>query len=107
MGENEMSKVRLKGKALKKLNNDIHERDGDTCIIKGCGRFVLPDEKFHHHPFGINKTDRVECGCLLCQHCHHQLHFGENSQAYKHECEEYLRNLYPGYYGATSELEKL
>lgn len=89
-----MKKIRLKGKALKKLNNDIHERDGDTCIIKGCGRFVLPDAKFHHEPGGADKQDRKECAALLCDECHHERHFGKDSQRIKIECEAYLKELY-------------
>ncbi|MCM0760678.1 hypothetical protein M7775_19185 [Sporomusa sphaeroides DSM 2875] len=89
---------KLKGKSLKQLNNDIHERDGDKCIIKTCRRNVLPGVKFHHQPFGNKKRDRIECGCTLCPDCHHELHFGEDSRKYIAECEEYLSGLYPAYW---------
>ncbi len=55
-----IKKVRLTGKPLAKLNNDIHERDGHICIISGCGRYVLPGVKFHHEPCGHSKEDRIE-----------------------------------------------
>lgn len=89
-----MKKKRLKGKALSKLNEDIHDRDGDTCIISGCGRFVLPGEKFHHEPCGIDKEDRIECGLLLCSDHHYERHFGKNSLEIKRECVNYLTQLY-------------
>lgn len=89
-----MKKIRLKGKALSKLNDEIHERDGHTCIIQGCGRFVLPGVKFHHEPGGANKEDRKECGLLLCSEHHDQRHFRKNSLKVKRECEEYLAGLY-------------
>jgi hypothetical protein len=77
------------------LNNDIHERDGDTCIITGCGRFVAPGEKWHHEPCGCRKENRIEKGLLLCYEHHQQRHFGKNSAEIRRQCESYLRNLYP------------
>lgn len=98
MGEDKVKnkKVRLKGKALSKLNDDIHERDGHTCIIAGCGRFVLPGEKFHHEPCGPDKEDRIECGVLLCFDHHYERHSGKNSRQVRRECEAYLNALYGG-----------
>ena len=92
-------RIRITGEALAKLNKEIHDRDDNACII--CRRFVLPGEKFHHQPFGSsNKSDRVECGCVLCFSCHHQLHFGASSILYQQRCEEYLTNLYPEYWAS-------
>ncbi len=89
-------KIRLTGKPLAKLNTDIHERDDHTCIISGCGRYVLPGEKFHHEPCGPNKEDRIEKACLLCSHCHDIRHHGkEGLEDIKQQCIEYLSNLYP------------
>lgn len=89
-----MKEKRLRGKALSKLNDDIHERDGHTCIMPGCGRFVLPGEKFHHEPCGIGKEDRIECGVLLCYDHHYERHSGKNSTAVKQACINYLKGLY-------------
>lgn len=89
---------KLKGKPLKQLNDDIHERDGDKCIIKTCRRNVLPGVKFHHQPFGNKKRDRIECGCTLCLDCHTKLHSGTEGWKIEEECEEYLTDLYPDYW---------
>lgn len=88
-------RVRLHGKALNKLNTDIHKRDGDRCIIKSCRRFVDPGEKFHHEPCGADKSDEIEKGVTLCQYCHYERHHGKRLSEIKQECKEYLRVLYP------------
>jgi hypothetical protein len=89
-------KIRLKGKPLAKLNTDIHERDGHTCIISGCGRYVLLGVKFHHEPCGHSKEDRMERGCLLCSNHHDIRHHGkEGLEEIRRQCVEYLNNLYP------------
>lgn len=87
-------RVKLKGKHLAKLNSDIHQRDGHTCIIKGCDRYVLPGVKFHHEPCGQDKSDEIEKGLLLCNECHFERHFGARSTEIKAECRAYLRELY-------------
>lgn len=84
-------RIRLKGKALAKLNSDIYERDGGVCII--CGRFVMPGTKFHHEPCGSRKSDEIEKGVLLCGGCHHQRHFGE-VKVYRRKVKAYLEGLY-------------
>jgi len=86
--------IRLKGKKLAELNKSIHERDGYTCIIKGCGRHVPLEEKFHHDPCGAYKEDVIHKGCCLC-YMHHQEREGNNAAEIKEECHEYLRNRYP------------
>lgn len=95
-----MKRIRLKGKALKELNDKIFERDKSICIL--CGEYVLhtdeESEKFHHQRFGSYKNDRIECGCVLCKKCHYDLHFGENSAILIDRVEHYLSNLYPKYW---------
>jgi len=86
--------IRLKGAKLAELNKVIHERDGYTCIIKGCGRHVSLGEKFHHEPPGAYKEDLIYKGCTLC-YLHHQLREGNEAAAVKEECQDYLRGLYP------------
>jgi len=89
-------KIRFKGRMLRELNNKIFNRDGHTCIIRGCGRYILPDVKFHHEPCGSNKEDKIERGCLLCDHCHYIRHHGRDGlEEIKQQCVEYLSNLYP------------
>lgn len=86
-------RVRLKGKALAKLNSDIYERDGGVCII--CGRFVMYGTKFHHEPCGINKSDEIEKGVVLCNDCHYKRHFVAVKE-YRGKIESYLEGLYGG-----------
>lgn len=89
-------RVRLKGQALAQLNNDIHERDGHTCIISGCDLYILPGEKFHHEPCGPNKEDRIEKACLLCKGHHNTRHHGRvGLEEIKQQCVDYLSELYP------------
>lgn len=91
-----IEKIKLTGKSLAKLNDDIHERDGHICIIRNCGRYVMPGEKFHHEPCGPDKQDRVERGCLVCSAHHYIRHHGrDGSREIKEQCIEYLSNLYP------------
>jgi hypothetical protein len=90
------SKIRLKGPKLAALNKAIHERDGDCCIL--CGRYVDLGVKFHHCPQGADKQDRIECGVVLCDYCHHDIHFGEMLQTLKRQVKDYLKNLYPEYW---------
>ncbi len=85
-------RVRLKGAALKALNEAIQERDGHCCII--CGRYVQPGEKFHHEPGGPDKSDVMEQGVTLCYDCHQRRHFGPGSQVVKEKCRVYLAELY-------------
>ena len=57
-------KVKLYGEKLRKLNTAIHERDNNCCII--CGKYVDPNEKFHHEPCGAMKSDEISKGVTLC-----------------------------------------
>lgn len=88
-----VEKVRLKGKALAKLNEDIHERDNYACIITG--EYVPLGVKFHHVVRGANKEDRIECGVTLSYKTH-QLAHGSKAMEIRERCEEYLRGLYGG-----------
>lgn len=89
-------RVRLKGQALNALNNAIHERDGDKCVI--CGKYVDRGQKWHHVYFGSGrKSDVIEEGVTLCYGCHQDTHFNadvmkENTR----KCIEYLDNIYKG-----------
>lgn len=87
-------RVRLTGKRLEELNTSIHERDGYTCIIKGCDRHVPLKEKFHHEPCGSYKEDVIEKGCCLC-YMHHQIRESKESNDIRQQCEDYLNGLYP------------
>lgn len=100
-----IKKIRLTGKLLAKLNNDIHERDGHICIIVGCGRYVALGEKFHHELCGADKEDRIQRGCLVCSEHHYIRHHGrDGSQEIKQQCVDYLSCLYPADWGKENVL---
>ena len=86
-----IDKIRLKGKALAKLNEDIHDRDGYADIITG--EYVPLGVKFHHVVRGANKEDKIECGVTLSYKTHQRAHNGD-AQEIRERCEEYLRGLY-------------
>lgn len=85
-------RVRLKGRALSRLNSAIHGRDHDKCVV--CGAWVHPSVKFHHEPCGINKSDEEQKGVVLCAVCHFQRHNGTNSREIRGRIEAYLDNIY-------------
>ena len=86
-------KVRLTGKALKKLNDDIYNRDSRHCII--CETWIEEGTKFHHVIFKSHGGgDVIENGVMLCNNCHYEVHFGKDTQDYRERCEEYLRGIY-------------
>lgn len=88
------TRTRVKGKALLELNREIHKRDGHTCIIKGCGRFVSDGEKFHHVILkSQGGSDSVKNGVTLCLSCHTEAH-GKDGREVLMECREYIKSLY-------------
>ncbi len=86
-----VKRVKLHGEALRRLNDDIHKRDGHRCIY--CGAAVDPGEKFHHERAGL-KSDVIEEGVTLCYRCHQQRHAGANSSSVRKKCRDYLIKLY-------------
>jgi len=85
-------RVRLKGRALSRLNSAIHTRDHDRCVV--CGAWVHPSVKFHHEPCGVNRSDEEQKGVVLCDACHFQRHNGKNSAKYRQKIREYLQKCY-------------
>ena len=85
-------RVRLKGRALSRLNSAIHTRDHDRCVV--CGAWVHPSVKFHHEPCGVNRSDEEQKGVVLCDACHFQRHNGKNSAEYRQKIREYLQKCY-------------
>lgn len=83
---------RLKGNAVKQLNEQIHERDDDRCIF--CGAWVSRKTKWHHWPFGNDKEDVVEKGVTSCLSCHVDAHRHNVIEMAK-RCAEYLSEFYP------------
>lgn len=87
------NRIRLKGKALKSLNDAIFSRDDNCCII--CGRYVQSGTKFHHEPNGSSKSDEIHKGVVLCEQCHFERHFTENCMILKKKILSYLQAIYP------------
>lgn len=88
--------IRLKGDKLRSLNNYIHNRDNNACII--CGREVDIGEKFHHEKRDGLKNDVKQEGVTLCYGCHQERHFGKCASIIKTRCINYLTKLYPNYW---------
>ena len=85
-------RVKLYGQKLKKLNQDIFERDNHRCIV--CGKYVNDSHKFHHEPCGQDKSDEMRGGVVLCDDCHYARHNTDKLKEIKTKCEDYLRSLY-------------
>lgn len=85
-------RVKLYGQKLKKLNQNIFERDNYRCIV--CGKYVDDSHKFHHEPCGQDKSDEMCGGVVLCDSCHRLRHDSGRLKEIKARCEEYLRSLY-------------
>ena len=85
-------RTKLHGKKLRQLNSEIFERDGHKCVV--CGRWVAVGLKFHHEPCGIDKSDEIEKGVVLCPECHFERHNGANSQEIRKKIVDYLKMLY-------------
>lgn len=83
-------RVKLYGQKLKKLNQNIFERDNHRCIV--CGKYV--SHKFHHEPCGQDKSDEMRGGVVLCDKCHYARHNTDKLKEIKIKCEDYLRSLY-------------
>ena len=87
-------RVKLTGRALRELNDAIHERDLDSCIV--CGSWVDRGVKFHHEPCAAEKSDEMEKGVTLCPQCHYKRHHTAEAKTIKRKCEKYLAELYGG-----------
>ena len=85
-------RVKLKGKDLKKLNDDIFERDNHKCIV--CGQWVEDGVKFHHEPNGGKKSDEINKGVVLCNDCHVKRHFTAQCNEVKQQVQDYLAGIY-------------
>ena len=69
-------RIRLHGAALRKLYDEVYERDEGCCVV--CGRHVPYGSIPHHIDFGASKEDTLENLCLLCSDrefpCHVKAH---------------------------------
>lgn len=87
--------VKLHGAALKKLCQEVYERDHGQCV--NCGRAVPEGMKPHHVKFksrgGGDTADNI---VMLCLDCHWQVHHGSFGKYVQDKCERLLRWLYNG-----------
>lgn len=68
-----IKRIRLKGKALKKLCEEVYWRD--DCLCVNCSSFVEPGVKPHHEPLkSQGGQDRLEDMAMLCNDCHDLRH---------------------------------
>lgn len=85
-------RVKLHGKALKALNNEIFKRDKYKCVV--CGVSVPSDRKFHHEPCGKDKSDEIEKGAVLCDKCHDIRHHRSGAATIRKKVAVYLKSFY-------------
>jgi len=75
--------IRLKGKALHDLYEEVRQRDGELCIA--CGKWVEPGNPPHHiEPRGTGGQDVLENLVTVCSdpECfHYQYHHGSLKRA--------------------------
>ena len=87
---------RLHGKALRRLYEEVRDREGECCAL--CGLYVPEGQVPHHEvPKSQGGTDTLDGMLLLCYDCHQSRHFdGNKGQKIRRQCEKYLRNMYGG-----------
>ena len=77
--------IRLKGKKLHKLYQEVYERDQGLCqvlklengIYKKCGKWVEPGTPPHHVvPRSQGGSDTAENLITICNECHYRKHHG-------------------------------
>lgn len=100
MYQEKTKRIHLTGKKLRDLNDFVHDRDWNKCIV--CGAYVPRGEKFHHEPCGVYKSDEAEKAVTLCSQCHFDRHHGTKAAEVRQKCVDYLRKLY-GEAGAKRE----
>lgn len=85
--------VRLSGTALKRVCEEVYERDKGCCV--NCGRYVAEGTKPHHVLFkSRGGGDTVDNMVMLCNECHFKVHHSHLGKAIQDKCERLLRWLY-------------
>lgn len=89
-----IKRTRLKGKALKKLCEEVYWRDDGLCV--NCSRFVELGVKPHHEPLkSQGGQDRLEGLVMLCNSCHYLRHNDSTGIDIGKTVEAYLLEKYP------------
>lgn len=90
-----IKRIRLKGKALSKLCEEVYNRDSGLCVY--CSHYVEPGVKPHHEPLkSQGGQDRLEGMVMLCNKCHYLRHNSAEGIAIKERAKEYLAKKYNG-----------
>ena len=85
-----IKRIRLKGKALKKLWRD-------DCLCVNCSSFVEPGVKPHHEPLkSQGGQDRLEDMAMLCNKCHYLRHNSAEGVEMGKRVKAYLAKKYNG-----------
>lgn len=89
---NKSKLIRLHGKELRFLVEQIFKRDNHECVV--CGQWVESGVKPHHEPCGAGrKSDELGKMVVLCHQCHYERHHGKNPNLYRKKIESYLENV--------------
>ena len=86
--------VRLKGKAMRELVEQIWRREQYSCAY--CHAYIGEGVKPHHEPCGAGrKSDEYNKMIYLCKKCHNARHFGrqEEVNSIKNFCLNYLQKV--------------
>lgn len=88
-------RIRLKGTALRKLCEQVYERDNGLCI--NCSSYVEQGVKPHHEPLkSQGGQDRLEDMALLCNKCHYLRHNAAEGVEMGKRVKAYLAKKYNG-----------
>lgn len=85
--------IRLRGKTLRKLHEEVYEMDGGKCCLTGEHDktvYIPQGTPAHHVNHGKDKEDVKENMLMLCIGCHDRAHT-KDKQHIKESCKEYLR----------------
>lgn len=81
--------VRLVGESMRRLVNEVYERDQHKCVI--CQKWVEYGHKPHHVLYKSHGGgDTLDNMVLLCNDCHHEVHCGKKQMELKDKLERYL-----------------
>ena len=88
-----IKRIRLKGKALSKLCEEVYNRDSGLCVY--CSHYVEPGATPHHEPLtSQGGQDRLEDMAMLCNDCHYLRHNAAEGVVIGQKVKAYLSTKY-------------